>query len=203
MDDAPRALRDPEERARRLKLLDAPHMQPLTALVEGLRANTGDMHRIPYFDPCDGGVEASVLFLLESPGPQAVASGFISRNNNDQSAQAMCEDLLGAGLTRRQTILWNAVPWALTDAHGRARKPTSEELGEAEPWTQRTLSVLKHLQVIVLMGQSAARLHRYIRMLSDLPMVIMHHPSPRVYNTSPERREENRRLLARVQEMVQ
>jgi hypothetical protein len=51
---------------------------------------------VPEFDPLDGGVEAQVLFLFEKPGPMTAelggskrsGSGFISRNNDDPTAEA-------------------------------------------------------------------------------------------------------------------
>jgi hypothetical protein len=61
----------------------------------------GPDHAIPYFDPLDGGVGASVLFLLEAPGPRAVASGFISRDNPDETAKNFHEFNAAAGLARR------------------------------------------------------------------------------------------------------
>jgi uracil-DNA glycosylase len=63
--------------------LTEPHVAPLTAFVEALRAEMGPGVGLPHFDPLDGGVEAEVLYLLEAPGPRAVESGFISRNNPD------------------------------------------------------------------------------------------------------------------------
>jgi hypothetical protein len=50
---------------------------------------------VPDFDPLDGGVNAQVLFLLEKPGPMAAedgkraGSGFISRDNDDGTAEAI------------------------------------------------------------------------------------------------------------------
>jgi hypothetical protein len=87
IEDAPKSLARPEERARRLALIESPHVAALTHLVVELRGELGPNYQIPYFDPLDGGTNAECLFLLEAPGPKAVASGFISRNNPDETAR--------------------------------------------------------------------------------------------------------------------
>src|SRR5580700_5316391 len=91
-DDAPRSMRDPEVRKRRKAMLDLPHIAPLTAFAAKLRER--GLMEVPDFDPLDGGIHARVLFLFEKPGPMTAAggnrtgSGFISRNNDDATADA-------------------------------------------------------------------------------------------------------------------
>jgi hypothetical protein len=53
--------------------------------------------QVPNVDPNDGGIGATVLLLLESPGPRAVASSFVSRDNPDASARNMGCELERAG----------------------------------------------------------------------------------------------------------
>lgn len=109
--DYPKSLGDAQLRAARLSMLNDSHVLPLTAFVNRIRGAERLEHRIPYFDPLDGGIEAKVLFILEAPGPKAVASGFISRNNPDESAKNLFLLLREAGFERRDTLLWNIVPW--------------------------------------------------------------------------------------------
>jgi hypothetical protein len=63
------------------RLLDAPHMAPLTAHVARIRAERG-ADRVPDFDPTEAGVNAPILLLLEAPGGNATrergGSGFVS-----------------------------------------------------------------------------------------------------------------------------
>jgi hypothetical protein len=66
--DTPRAFRQPEFVAVRRRMLREPHIVPLTAYVESLRAKHPDWE-FQDFDPMDGGVDADMLFLLEKPGP--------------------------------------------------------------------------------------------------------------------------------------
>ena len=85
-------------------------MAPLTEFVEVLRAEHGPDARIADFDPWDGGVDAEVLFLLEAPGPKAIASGFVSRNSPDESARNFHRANAEAGIARERTVTWNIVP---------------------------------------------------------------------------------------------
>src|ERR1700683_3159077 len=84
--DSAKCLGDDSQRDVRLALLRGDKMCRLTEFVEQLRTEReGD--RVPNFDPLDGGIRAKCLFLLEAPGPKAVASGFVSRNNPDETAK--------------------------------------------------------------------------------------------------------------------
>ena len=112
-DDAPRSLGNPAVRQRRLGLLDRPHMRPLNDYVARLRREW-EFGEIPDFDPLDGGIEAQVLFLFQKAGEQTVGStgsGFISRNNNDDTAEATFNFMHEAGIPRELTVTWNVVPW--------------------------------------------------------------------------------------------
>ena len=78
-------LKNSAERGKRKSMLEFPHMAPLKSFVEQIRMDF--KRQAPDFDPCDGGINARALFLLEAPGPRALASGFISRNNPDPTAR--------------------------------------------------------------------------------------------------------------------
>jgi len=66
-----------------------------------------------------GGIEARVLFLFEKPGPMTAdeaigkrpGSGFISRDNDDPTAEAVFNFMRQADIPRELTILWNVIPW--------------------------------------------------------------------------------------------
>jgi hypothetical protein len=87
MRDQPKSLGYIHERRSRLARLRESHVAPLTDFVERVRQERGCGDHFPYFDPFDGGVNARCLFVLEAPGPKAVESGFILRNNPDESAR--------------------------------------------------------------------------------------------------------------------
>lgn len=142
---------------------------------------------LPCFDPCDGGIRARALFLLEAPGRQAVGSAFISRNNPDQTAKNMCSLLQSAGLARRDTLLWNIVPWYVGDG-SRIRPVTPQDIQEALPYLKGLLGLLPHLRVVVLVGKKAQSAIGSLRPLTNVPIRATDHPSPRVFNVWPEKR---------------
>ena len=182
---APRSLRNPEDVKARRALLNMPHIAPLTAYVEALRFRCG--LEFPDFDPLDGGVHARLLFLKEMPGPMTSAvrsgragSGFISRDNEDPTAEATFRFMRAAGIPRSETVMWNVVPgWNGT------RRITSTELraGLAEIGT--LIHLLPRVRVIVLLGRKAQRSEAQ---LGETGLVIRRSPhnSPLVRASRPE-----------------
>src|SRR5688572_4447496 len=103
-EDAPKTLRLVEERTARVQALHSEHVAPLKALVDAIRASRERPDDVPYFDPCDAGVAARVLFLLEAPGRRARGSGFVSRNNPDETAKNLFQIQREVGLSRELTV---------------------------------------------------------------------------------------------------
>ena len=103
----PKSLGDPRVTQARLGSLEQPHVLQLTSFVRQLREEMGAEYSIPYFDPADGGIAAEILSLLEAPGPRAVASGFVSRDNPDETAKNIFLLNAEAGIDRKRTICWN------------------------------------------------------------------------------------------------
>src|SRR5260370_42342666 len=75
--ERPKSLQAGSEREARLARINDWQVAPLSGFVEAIRQRVSNGCAIPYFDPLDGGVTARCLYLLEAPGPQAVASGFV------------------------------------------------------------------------------------------------------------------------------
>lgn len=169
--DAPRLLRDPAQIARRRLELAEPHIKPLTQFAQSLRER--GYGQVPDFDPWDGGIAAQALFLFEKPGPKAFASGFISRNNDDPTAEHTFNFLRQAEISRRATCLWNTVPgWNGT------RKLTSKELKQGAAALCELIPLLHNLKVVVLVGKRAANCWSKFGNLERLPSIVSAHPSP-------------------------
>lgn len=186
--DAPKTLGCPEARQQRLAAIQMSHVAPLSAFVGNLRAEMGDGYEVPYFDPFDGGVKADCLYLLEAPGPKAVVSGFISRNNPDETAKNFFLLNREAGIDRRRTVIWNIVPWYIGSGT-RIRPANARDLGVAAPALVRLTSLLPFLYSIVLVGKKAATAESSIRSL--VPNALVHvvpHPSPMFVNRLPGNR---------------
>lgn len=187
-DDFPRSMRDPAVVARRRAMLQEDHIAPLTAYAARLRQM--GLGQVPDFDPLDGGIEARVLFLFEKPGPMTAdgsakrsGSGFISRNNDDQSAEATFAFMDKAGLPRSATVTWNVMPWW----NGSVRATTTE-LQEGLRQLSPLLALLPHLRTAVLVGRKAqsAMIH-LMSARQEVELLASDHPSPRVRARWPER----------------
>jgi uracil-DNA glycosylase len=186
--DAPKTLAYESERNARLALLSQPHARPLASLVEKIRQAKGPGYRVPYFDPLDGGVNASILFLLEAPGPKAVASGFVSRDNPDETAKNFYLLNKAAGIDRRTTIVWNAVPWYIGSG-AKIRAATKDDVRQADAWLEELLNRLSQLRKVVIVGKKALHTKATVRKLCPTVRVFeMPHPSPMFINRSPENR---------------
>jgi uracil-DNA glycosylase len=196
--DYRKSLGDSEIRVARRKLLHAPHVAPLTAFVGELRQEIGSVGQVPDFDPWDGGVRAECLFLLEAPGAKAVSSGFVSRNNPDQTAKTFFELNQEAGIPRSRTVTWNIVPWYIS-SETRIRAAKLADIGQALPSFERLLGLLSELRIVVLIGRKAERAKPVIeRIRPDLPIRVAPHPSPLFVNRAQGNRQRILEVLVEV-----
>jgi hypothetical protein len=167
-------------------MLSLPHMIELASYAERLRRPGVE---VPDFDPLDGGIEARVLFLFEKPGAMTVetgkgmrsGSGFISRDNDDPTAEAIFDFMRQAQIPREQTIIWNVIPWW----NGRRAVERLELLDGA-----RRVFELIHLlckpRAIMLVGSKAAEAKSYLP-ITGLTVFTSSHPSPLVRARWPDR----------------
>ena len=200
--DRPKLLGDPEARAARLLQLQEEHIAPLTAFVQSLRIEAGPEAAIPYFDPWDGGVAAEVLFLLEAPGPKAVSSSFISRNNPDETAKNFFELTVAAEIPRKKTIAWNAVPWYIGTGI-KIRAATTSDLEAGLLPLPRLLELLPNLRVVVFVGKKAEKARKQVSNLKPtLTLFTCPHPSPMFVNRLPGNREKILAVLREVRKLV-
>ena len=182
-EDRPRSLGNGSVREQRRKLLNHPHVQPLTRYVHELRAQ--ELGEVPYFDPLDGGIEARVLFLFEKPGrmtsgTDGVGSGFVSRNNDDPTAEATFCFMVEAGIPRELTVTWNVVPW-----WNGQRGVLSGELQRGVREVKNLIRLLPRLQAVVFVGKKSNKARRYLESSpgSRLAFFSSPHPSPIVRAT--------------------
>lgn len=182
-----RAMRDQEEIDRRRLRLNDPHVAPLTAYAASLRS--ADVE-VPDFDPLDGGIGARVLFLLEKPGRMTatsgligrrIGSGFISRDNDDQTAEAIYTFMCCANLPRHETVIWNVVPW-----WNKTRAIDKNELREGIEQLRRLVELLPKLRTVVLVGKRAQRARPHL-VVSSVEILESDHPSPLVKARWPDR----------------
>ena len=186
----PRLHRDLHEVELKQARLEEPHIEPLTRYVEALRREKPET-AIPYFDPAEAGVTASILLLLEAPGRRAAlerGSNFVSPDNNDQTAANMWQFLQDAGIERSKDIVtWNVVPWYIGDGT-KIRAARSSDLQDGRDAVERLLDLLPKLKVVVLLGRKAQASWKRLHVKATVPTIECPHPSPLVININPEAR---------------
>lgn len=201
----PRSLRNPDTVVERLALLKSHNS------TASLRDWSLDLARrrsavVPHFDPTDAGTEARVLFLLEAPGPMTNAanrrpgSGFISVDNDDQTAENAWHARSASGLTHG-VLQWNIVPWYLGPA---STKPTASELAQGAMELRGLLQLLPSLRAVILAGRYAQNgwtKHVAPFVGSDLSVIETWHPSPLSMN-QPGHREQFSRAIERAARFV-
>jgi uracil-DNA glycosylase len=169
-----------------------PHVAPINALVDEIRAETKAF--VPYVDPDSGGALARVLFVLESPArPAALGSGMLSADNDDETAKNIWEAYRETGMPRTHGLPWNAVPWFVgNEERNAAVKALDVERGRR--YLIQLLDRALDIGVVLAMGKPAQKsvsgaatelAARGIRVI-ETP-----HPSPRNYN-SPTRSAKQR-----------
>ncbi|WP_082507690.1 uracil-DNA glycosylase [Methylobacterium sp. Leaf113] len=182
--DHPKSLRDPAVLAARKTLLARPHIAPIRALAGRIARERSA--EVPDPDPLDGGVEARLLLLLETPGPAIRGTGMVSRDNPTGTAANLFRFLAEAGLPRRDTLIWNTIPWVIHAPGALNRSPRRSEIRQAAPYLAPLVDCLPRLRVVVLSGRVAGLMHGDLAALrADLTVVAIPHPSPTYVCTAP------------------
>jgi uracil-DNA glycosylase len=203
-----KSLGEPEHKLEREEMLRELEDQRLTHFVESIRKDRQCGAAVPYFDPADGGVTAECLFLLEAPGPKAVKSGFVSRDNPDETAKNWLKLNAQAGIPRDRTLMWNIVPWYLGE-NGHIRAANMNDINAGWDWLLKLLALLPDLRMVVLVGRKAQKVQRRLetelerRRTAIAVNVIVQpcpHPSPSFINRKPQ--ENWCLVLAALQEVA-
>jgi uracil-DNA glycosylase len=185
--DVPKLLGTSSALEERLAQISQPHVNALTQYVRRLRDSMPGAV-IPNFDPWDGGVEADVLYLLEAPGPKARDSGFISRNNPDETAKNFFLLNSEAGIPRKRTVTWNAVPFYI-GSQVKIRAALRSDILEARESLVALLALLPQLRIVVLFGRKAQTLQSWFQAeRPELMVFSAPHPSPLFVNRAPANR---------------
>ena len=165
---------------------------PLTSLVERIRCEQHLSREVPGFDPANGNESARFLFVLEAPGPKAVARGFISLSNNDQTAKNFRTQLAKAGISPPDIALWNVVPWYLGNTEKtKIRGALASDVKQGLAYLSEVVSAIEALKCIVLVGGAAMQAHVHLSHTTSARILSCHHPSPKVQNTVVGASEEN------------
>ena len=137
-------------------------------------------------DPNDGGTEARLLILLETPGPHIHRTGIVSADNPSGTARNLRRFLAEAGLPRQERVIWNAVPWVIHGG-GPNRAPRASEIRDGLAELPPFLALLPRLRVAVLAGRIAGMAADAVAATRPgVAALRMPHPSPTYVCTSPD-----------------
>ncbi|WP_353650023.1 uracil-DNA glycosylase family protein [Nakamurella sp. A5-74] len=159
---------------------------------------------VPAFDPDSGRTRARVLVLLERPAADTVARGdeaVSSEDNPNRSSRAFRDARIASGITRRDYLRWNMIPWADPGPPAVIR---SAELDSARDALHELMTALPLLRSIVTLGQPALDgVMRYFT-LHDTPVIrtvlAAPHPSPA---NGRHRAEQHVRIVAALSRAMQ
>jgi uracil-DNA glycosylase len=159
------------------------HLAPLRQYAAVLRSRHG---AVPDVDPGDGGTQARLLILLETPGPHIGKTGIVSADNPSGTGRNLRRFLGAAGIPRHERVIWNAVPWVIHGG-GPNRAPRIGEIRAGLAELPGFLAVLPRLEVAVLAGRVAGLAAEVVKAARPgTAVLLMPHPSPTYVCTSPD-----------------
>lgn len=176
------------------------HIAPINHLVDVL-CQDPERGWVPYVAPMYGGTGARLLSLLRDPGPktqEGKGSGFLSMENDDATAEAICNYFGQAGVSADDVIPWNAYPWYIN------RKPSPDELEAGIGPLKRLVDLLPMLRVVMLHGGDAkdvwkrfTRKHPNLVRDRQLYIIPTYHTSRQAFRHSDPAVRETRRVHLR------
>lgn len=147
-----RRMRDQAFRQEQTDNIYSPHIKPINGLVDRLKVSENGW--IPYVAPLYGGRNARLLSLLRDPGPKTQVdggSGFICIENDDPTAELMCQMFDQFNISVSEAMLWNIYPWYIN------QKPSLEQMHMGVDVLEELLNMLPNLEVVMLHGGDAKR----------------------------------------------
>lgn len=151
------------------------NMRPLGDYLRWLREETGQ--NIPDMSALDGGAEARVLLMLNTPTPDARV---IERENPDATA-ANVRTIHEGVLDREETLSWNAVPYYMENP--------KREVKKCRPYLDVLLSRLDALEVVVLCGTVAKQTRNWVREAKPKVVILeTWHPTQQNFNLNRDAR---------------
>jgi uracil-DNA glycosylase len=129
---------------------------------------------------------------------ERTGSHFISRNNDDPTAEATFNFMQQAGIPRKLTVTWNLVPW-----WSGTRLITGQKLRDGLSYLEELIALLPHLRAVVLVGQHAAKVEGYLTEKHPrLQVFTSAHPSRLVKKFHPDRWRAIPLEWAKVREVI-
>lgn len=120
-------------------------------------------------------------------------------NNPDETAKNFFEISHAAGINRKDTVIWNTVPWYIGSGK-KIRPANSSDIARGTESIAELLPLLTNLSAVVLVGRKAQRVERRVSAIApQLQIFLSPHPSPLFVNRKPENRAKLLQCWRRVQ----
>ncbi|PQZ92335.1 hypothetical protein CQ018_12605 [Arthrobacter sp. MYb227] len=148
----------------------APHVAPINALIDELTI-AKDSVQLPYSAPWHGGIEASVLCVLNDPGERAGVPEFFCIRNPDRAADRLRHLMTEFEIAPEEISFWNGYPWP----RETKKDLLPDEALEGGKALVEALSLMKNLKLLLLLGRKA-------RDAADavLPELLAAHPEVQI-----------------------
>lgn len=130
----------------------SPHIRPINEFVDALSNYPNSW--VPYVAPLYGGANAKLLSLLRDPGPKTqieAGSGFICLENDDPTAELMCNMFEQHNISPSDAMLWNIYPWYIN------QKPSAKQVNVGVDVLAGLLKILPKLEVVMTHGGDAKK----------------------------------------------
>jgi hypothetical protein len=137
-----------------------PRVRVVNELCDALSLEKPDV-TVPYVAPHYNAANATILSLSSNPGPRAGGdggSGFLSRENDDPTAERMSQVFATVGLSDEHVLPWNAYPWYVHQAYPNGLP--AGLLNEGLDPLKRLLELHPQIRTVVAHGGDAKRAMR-------------------------------------------
>ncbi|MBG6189576.1 hypothetical protein IWX64_000496 [Arthrobacter sp. CAN_A212] len=156
-----RRMADPAYRAQQWERRYDPNIEEINRMCDTLAEQKPD-RSLPYIDPAHDLDECRIVSLFSNPGAN-LASGFVSAENDDQSAIRTAEIYESVGLQPKFVMPWNVYPWYVTEVKEKALTP--EQIDEGVKPLLAFLQRVSRASALVAHGTDA---HKVARRLTQL-----------------------------------
>lgn len=138
------------------------------------------------FDPLDGGDQAELLVLLETPAPGPAEDRIVSMDNPTGTSRNLRRAILGSRLDLRRLLIWNTVPWLRS---GVSRPLRTGEIAAGVAATASLVARLPRLKAAIVCGRVAGQAAPSLTAaFPEVRLIPAPHPSPIYINTDPSHR---------------
>lgn len=158
-----RRMADPAYRDQQWERRYNPNIEDINRMCDALGEQKPD-RSVPYVDPVHDADECRIVSLFSNPGFE-LESGFVSVENDDQSAERAAGVYEYVGLRAEHVMPWNAYPWYVEEKKERALTPA--QIGEGLKPLLAFLQQVPRASALVAHGTDAHKIARRLLQLEN------------------------------------